>query len=152
PSCEKGCQRAFKAFDMGDSDKAAIDKITARFFNAFTNHDGAVANIDCLHEIFMPGALIVKNLNGEPVIYDVDGFIEPRRAILTDGTLSQFCEREVSESTEIFRNVAHRFSRYEKSWTASGVAMRGAGAKVIQFIRTASGWKILSLAWDDDPA
>jgi len=137
---------------MGDSDKAAIDKITARFFDAFTNRNGAVTNVDCLHEILMPGALIVKNVNAEPVIYDVEGFIEPRRAILTNGTLTEFCEQEISESTDVFRNVAQRFCRYEKSWTASGEHFQGGGATVIQFIRTPSGWKISSLAWDDDPA
>ena len=135
------------------SDKAAIDEITAQFFDAFTNRNGTVPNVDCLHDLFAPQAVIVKNVNGCPVFYDVSGFIEPRKAILTDGTLADFREAEVSEDTQLFGTIAQRFCRYEKSWTtAEGKKHEGAGVKSIQFIHTSQGWKICSLTWDDEPA
>ena len=134
------------------SDKAAIDEITAKFFDAFTNHNGTVPNLECLHDLFAPQAVIVKNVNGSPIVCDVAGFIEPRRTILTDGTLVDFREEEVSEETRIFGTIAQRFCRYEKSWTAEGSKHEGAGVKSIQFIRTQRGWKICSLTWDDAPA
>jgi hypothetical protein len=83
-------------------------------------------------------------------VYDIGGFIEPRRAILTDGSLVDFCEQEVSEETNICGNIAHRLSRYAKAWVASGAAQTGGGTKSMQFVRTAAGWKIASLIWDDD--
>lgn len=135
---------------MSSVDKTAIDELTAAFFDAFTNCGGAVPHIDALYDLFMPGALIVKNVGGVPETYDTAGFIEPRRSILTDGSLVEFREREVSETTEIFGNVAQRFSRYEKSWIAAGQSRTGSGVKSIQFVRSPGGWKISALAWDDE--
>ena len=134
-----------------ESNEAQINELTARFFDAFTNCDGAVPNVDCLHDIFVRQAIIVKNVNGEPVYYDVAGFIEPRRRILTDGTLTDFREAEVAHTTHIYGAIAQRFSRYAKSWSADGKQFEGAGTKGIQYLRTRRGWKICSLTWDDEP-
>lgn len=86
-----------------------------------------------------------------PVVYDVASFLEPRKTILTDGTVREFSEYETSAQTHVYGNIAQRFSRYEKNWIASGVRVEGRGAKVTQFVRTPQGWKISSVAWDDDP-
>ena len=134
------------------NDKAAIDALTGIFFDAFTNRDGKTPAVDRLYEVFVPQALIVKNTGDEPVVYDVAGFVEPRRALLMGGTLSDFREAEVSERTEIFGRIAHRFSIYEKSWKSEGKQFEGRGAKTIQFVRMPQGWKISALAWDDEPA
>ena len=132
------------------NDKAAIDAVTGVFFDAFTSRDGKAASVDRLYEVFVPEALIVKNTGDEPVVYDLAGFVEPRRELLSGGSLTNFREAEVSERTEIFGRIAHRFSVYEKSWTNEGKHHAGRGAKAIQFVRTPQGWKISSLAWDDE--
>ena len=131
-------------------DKTAIDEATAQFFSAFTNGGGVATDVDCLFELFIPQAIIVKNTGDAPEVYDVAGFIEPRRALLNGGSLVDFSEWETSEKTEIFGNIAHRFSTYQKSWSASGKVVTGAGAKTMQFVRTATGWRIAALAWDDE--
>lgn len=131
-------------------DKAAIDDVTAAFFDAFTNANGDAPNVDVLYRLFIPEAVIVSNSGTAPIVYDVAGFVEPRRVLLTGGSLADFSEWEVSEKTEIFGNVAHRLSHYEKSWTASGEPFTGGGAKTIQFVRTPEGWRIASVAWTDD--
>jgi len=134
---------------MTQRDKQAIDEVAAAFFNAFGNRDGAFPDVDSLYRLFIPEALIVKNVGGIPEIYDVVGFVEPRRVLLTGGSLINFSEEEIFERTEIFGNIAHRFSHYRKSWTASGEMLAGQGAKTIQLVRTPTGWRIASLAWDD---
>jgi ribosomal-protein-serine acetyltransferase len=131
-------------------DKAAIDEITRTFFDAFTNRNGAIPKLDKLFELFIPEAIIIKNTGTSPEVYDLSGFIAPRRALLTDGSLIDFCEEETSERTDIFGNVAQRYSPYRKSWSASGKDYKGAGVNVFQFVRAPSGWKISSLAWDDE--
>lgn len=132
------------------SDKDAIDELTAAFFGAFTNHNGGEPGVDRLYSLFMPDAIIVKNVDQATEVYDVSAFIEPRRQVLTNGSLVEFREEEVSETTEIFGNIAQRFSRYEKSWIAAGQSRTGSGVKSIQFVRTTQGWKISALAWDDE--
>lgn len=128
----------------------AIDELTAAFFDAFTNCGGAPPKADTLYAMFLPEAVIVKNVGGTPVAYTVEGFVEPRRTILSDGTLTEFREWETSAHTEVFGNIAQRFGRYAKSWIQNGQQYSGGGAKSIQFVRTPAGWKIASLVWDDD--
>jgi ribosomal-protein-serine acetyltransferase len=85
-----------------------------------------------------------------PVVYDVNGFVEPRRTLLTDGSLADFSEEETLERTEVFGNIAQRFSCYKKSWRAQTMSFSGSGTNSFQFVRTAAGWKIASVVWDDN--
>jgi hypothetical protein len=61
-----------------------------------------------------------------------------------------FEEVEVADITEVFGNVAHRFSTYLKRGSMDGSAIRARGAISTQFIRTAQGWRMSSMAWDDE--
>ncbi|MGW5852693.1 GNAT family N-acetyltransferase [Streptomyces sp. NPDC055254] len=129
--------------------KAELDRLMAVFAGAFTNTRGRRPDLDVIRDVFIPRGRIISNVGGEPVIYDLDAFIEPRQKMLRDGTLTEFSEWEVSEKTEIFGSVAHRFSRYRKSGIHQGESFQGSGHKTTQFLRTPAGWRIASLAWDD---
>ncbi|MEU9107353.1 GNAT family protein [Streptomyces xanthophaeus] len=129
--------------------KAELDRLMAVFADAFTNTGGNRPDLDVIRDVFIPRGRIISNVGGEPVIYDLDAFIEPRQKMLTDGTLTEFSEWEVSESTEILGSIAHRFSRYRKSGIHHGESFQGSGHKTTQFLRTPAGWRIASLAWDD---
>ncbi|THA26081.1 N-acetyltransferase [Streptomyces sp. RKND-216] len=131
------------------SDKAEIDALTRVFLGAFTNTGGSRPDVDAIREVFIPQGRIISNVGGALVTYDLDAFIEPRREMLTDGRLTEFSEREVSERTEIFGSIAHRFSAYRKSGYLAGEWFEGSGAKTTQFVRTPAGWRMSSLLWDD---
>ncbi|MDF9817007.1 DUF4440 domain-containing protein [Streptomyces sp. SPB162] len=100
--------------------------------------------------MFIPQGMIIKNIGAQPVLYDLDAFIEPREKILTDGTLTEFPEWEVAERTEIFGPIAHRFSDYPKSGFLDGAWFEGTGHKTTPFVRTREGRKMSSMAWDDE--
>jgi ribosomal-protein-serine acetyltransferase len=129
--------------------KAELDHLTRTFFGAFTNTGGAPPDVDAIREVFIPQGRIISNVGGDPVIYDLDAFVEPRQRILTDGTLTEFSEWEVAERTEIFGSIAHRLSEYRKSGRFHGEWFEGSGTKTTQFLRTPAGWRMSSLAWDD---
>ncbi len=133
-------------------DRAEIDALAAAFFDAFTMRDNGGADVDRLYRLFIPEALIVKNVGAVTERYGVAEFVEPRRELLSSGRIQGFREEETAAHTELFGNVAQRFSYYRKSWTADGCACQGSGAKAIQLVRTPEGWRISALAWDDlDP-
>jgi hypothetical protein len=132
------------------ADKEAIDAVAAAFFDAFTTTGGRSPDMETLYRLFIERAVIVNNAGGAMQVYDVATFIEPRRTILTNGTLLNFREEEVSEHTAIAGNIAQRLSRYRKSWIDAGVEREGGGTKSLHFVRTPDGWKIASLIWDDD--
>lgn len=133
-----------------ETTKSILDELTRIFYNLFTNKDGKKPNVEGIHQLFIPEGLIIKNSGSAPEIYTLQQFIEPRIKLLTGGSLINFSEKEVTERTEIFGNIAHRFSTYHKSGVLAGKKFETTGMKTIQFIKTTAGWKISSLAWDDE--
>jgi len=132
------------------NDETAIGAIVGTFFDAFTSGPDIRARMDALRAVFLPGAVIVRTCGLEPAVYDVESFIEPRYALLTGDTLTDFSEWELSGHTEVFGDIAHHFCSYAKAWTQDGAKFTGRGMKTIQFIRTADGWRISAAAWDDE--
>lgn len=127
----------------------AIAEVVAAFFAAFTNERGS-APVDTLYDICLPGAAIVATNGGEPAAYTLREFVEPRRALLASGELTDFREYETSGETTVRAHLAQRISRYEKTWKMRGVPMQGTGTKMFSFVLTPQGWKITSLMWQDD--
>ncbi|GAA1377619.1 GNAT family N-acetyltransferase [Streptomyces beijiangensis] len=136
---------------FASADKTELDRLMAACLGAFTNTDGTAPRLDAIREVFIPQGLIIAHTgNGnEPFVYDLDTFIEPRAKMLTDGTLTEFSEWEVSERTEIFHSIAHRSSEYRKSGFRNGEWFEGAGRKTTQYIRTPAGWRMTSMTWED---
>lgn len=133
-----------------EEDEAAIADIVRTFFAAFTSGAECAARLEGLRQLFLPEAVIVRTCGGEPVVYGVDGFISPRRELLTNGTLTDFREWEESGRTEIFGDIAQRFSVYAKAGVQHGASFTGRGMKTLQFVRTSAGWRISAVAWDDE--
>lgn len=126
-----------------------IAEVTSAFFSAFTNAGGS-APVDGLYDICLPEALLVNATNTPPAIYSLALFVEPRRTLLASGSLTEFREYEVVGDTVLCGRIAHRTSRYEKTWIENGQRMVGGGTKILSFILTRQGWKIASVLWHDD--
>jgi len=130
--------------------KAELDKLTAQFFRAVSFEAGTSPPYENLHALFIEAGLLIKNSGTTPEISTVSQFIEPRLASVRSGELTRFNEMELSETTRIFGNVAHRFNSYAKSGTMKGIPFEARGMISAQFILTPSGWKISAMAWDDE--
>ncbi|MDP9024810.1 MAG: DUF4440 domain-containing protein [Candidatus Eremiobacteraeota bacterium] len=126
-----------------------FDELTAQFYGAFDNRAGK-PNVSVLRTLFIPKGLIVKCGAGAPEIYDLESFISPREGLLTDGTLTDFYEQEVSARTEIAGSIATRWSLYRKSGILAHIAFEATGIKTMQLVRTETGWKFSSVAWEDE--
>lgn len=136
---------------MDDRDsKTEIDQLTAVFFQAFTNRGVGRVDFSGLPRLFLPEALIIKSCGAPAEIYDLEGFLAPRERLLNSGSLVDFEEEEVEESTSIFGNIAQRFSLYQKSGVLDGKPFETRGMKTFQYLRTSAGWRISSVSWDDE--
>lgn len=132
------------------ADRAAVQDVVDRFFAAFRSGPGSGPRLDALRELFLPEAVIVRTLGEAPVAYDVDGFIAPRAELLSGGRLADFSEAELSGRIDVFGDIAAYLGRYEKSGVDAGVPFTGRGMKAIHLVRTAKGWRISAVAWDDE--
>ena len=133
-------------------DVAVIEDLVAMFFGAFASGPGVADRLDALRAIFLPDAVIVRTCGGEPAVYDVDGFIAPRRALLAGGTLTGFSEWPLSGRVDVFGDIGHWFGSYAKSGVQDGTPLTGRGMKTLQFVRVAGEWRISAAAWDDERA
>ena len=132
--------------DMSAALKALIDE----FFRAVSFNTGQSPAYAGIRDLFIDDGKLIRNSAELPEISSVDDFIADRERAFASGALTSFEEVEIAETTEVFGNVAHRFSTYTKRGTMHGEAIEGAGVISTQLVRTPSGWKISSMAWDDE--
>ena len=134
----------------GAEDRRQIDELVRLFFRAFTNKRGARPAVESLRELFIAEGVIVKNSGAAPEIYNLGQFIEPRLKLLTEGRLTDFAEEEYDSRTDVVGRVAQRLCFYRKEGVLDGQRFAAQGGKTLQFIKTASGWRITAVAWDDE--
>jgi hypothetical protein len=91
-----------------------------------------------------------RTSTGRPESSTVDEFVRARIEQFESGQLEEFEERETAHRTELFGNVAHRFSRYSKHSVLAGTTTETNGMISTQFVRTPDGWRISAMAWDDE--
>lgn len=132
------------------ADEDAIAAVVRTFFAAFTSDPDLAARVADLRALFLPGAVIVRTCGLAPVVYDVDGFLAPRQELLAGGDLVGFHEWELAGRTEVFGDIALHLCSYAKEWVQEGTALGGRGMKTLHLIRTADGWRISAVAWDDE--
>ena len=133
-----------------DTNKLAIDSLAKMFFSVFCNKNGNNPDWEILKNICIPEILVINKTKAAESIYNLDSFISPRKKLLSDGTLIDFEEFEISEETFLFNSIAQRKSIYEKSGILSGKQFKAQGTKLTQFLKTNSGWKISSVIWEDE--
>jgi hypothetical protein len=125
-------------------------ELLAAFFAAVSFAPGGRPEYARLAGLFLDGATLIRAGGEAPEISTVGAFVAPRQAAVDAGELTAFQEVETAAVTEEFGDVAHRWSTYEKSGVRDGVAFHGRGLISTQFVRTGSGWRISTMAWDDE--
>jgi hypothetical protein len=137
-------------FVMRESDTAAIHGLMGKFLRAVSFEHGQQPSYGDLANLFIPGARLIRNSGASPEISTVEEFVRSRQDAVDSGELTSFEETELRETTELFGNIAHRFSPYAKRGMTRGGPIDVKGAISTQFIRTPEGWRISSMAWDDE--
>jgi hypothetical protein len=128
---------------------AALEALTDAFFRAVSFETGQRPAYAKIRDLFIEDGKLIRNSSELPEISNVEEFIASRQGLVDSGALTAFEEVEIAETTEVFGNIGHRFSTYEKRGTMHGEAIEGAGLISTQFIRSPTGWKMSSMAWDD---
>lgn len=122
----------------------------SRFLGAVSFPAGGRPCYGDLHDLMLDGSMLIKNSGEAPESATVTEFISQRQGLVDAGELTAFEEFELGGTMELFGNVAHRFSHYAKRGVLNGVPFEGRGAISTQFVRTADGWRISAMAWDDE--
>lgn len=136
--------------NQNPQNRIEIDQIVHQFFDLFTNVNDSLPQVNRIKDLFIKEGLLINNTAAEPAIYTLDTFIKPREEILTNGTLTDFREQEITSHTVILDNIAQRSCQYEKSGKLNGEAFEGKGNKLMQFIKIKNKWMLSSVLWSDE--
>lgn len=133
-----------------DAIRIELTALMREFFCAVSFDVDETPQYDMIRALFIESGLLIKNSAATPEISSVDQFIAPRLVLVRAGTLACFFESEISQSTQVFGNIAHRLSVYAKTGILNRVPFQSKGVISTQFIHTAYGWKMSVMAWDDE--
>jgi hypothetical protein len=125
-------------------------ELLRQFFEAVSFEEGDEPAYGRLRDLFVDGGRLITTSGPAPDIAEVDEFITPRQHAFESGELTWFEEVEIDGVTSSFGNVAHRFSRYSKTGRRTGADFAVRGMISTQFVHTPTGWRISSMAWDDE--
>ncbi len=128
----------------------AIANLMAKFLATVSFESGAHPDYTSLPSMFAEAARLVRTASGQPESVGIDEFVRDRTEQVRSGQLNAFAERETSQVTELFGNVAHRFSTYSKRSEHAGAVAESDGIISTQFVNTPAGWRISAMAWDDE--
>lgn len=132
-----------------DQDALLIGKCIHDFYSIFSNAFRE-PEFEVINEICSTSANIIKKSADGAEVYDLESFINPRKRILTDGTLTEFSEWETGEETRIVGTIAQRYSKYHKKGLLNGKYFEASGHKMFQLMKEHGVWKIVHVIWEDE--
>jgi hypothetical protein len=131
-----------------EQDKKAIDSCIKNLYNYLSYVNGKMEGVDSIASLFIQDAKLVANFGRQPQTWLVPQFI----VFIKDGYSKQSItdreETELFEKTEIFGNIAQRFSTYKISFTVNRKIDQRRGINGIQLLKINGKWLINSLVWD----
>lgn len=136
-------------FEILNTVKESIDNLVKTFFALFTNKLQK-PKLELIKLICVENTFISRNSKNNTDIFNLETFITPRIELLTNGSLINFEEKEISESTVIKENIAQRVSLYQKEGILNGERFSETGNKLFQFLKIDNTWKICSIIWNDN--
>jgi hypothetical protein len=131
------------------NDLEAIAQRTKALYAAISFAPGKHPDLDGLKRLFLLPGNLINNNEENPEAWDVEAFLESYRQQISSGAVASFVEEEISGRTEIFGNIAHRFSTYQARFPAANSEAVILGINSIQFIKTGGVWQVVSIIWND---
>jgi hypothetical protein len=131
-------------------DRAELDELMARFLRAVSFEEGGRPSYAELNHLFVDGARLINATPDPAEIATLEEFIRVRDERVSSGALTWFEEVESAQATEVFGDVAQRWSTYRKRGAMEGTEIDARGVIATQFVRTGEGWRMTAMAWDDE--
>lgn len=129
--------------------EAEIETLISKLYSAICFLPGGKPDFDLLRTLFIPGAKMISNNADQPVIMEVEGYVERMTNGINSGRLVSFQESEVASTTEVFGKIAHRFSTYTSRFLPEDEKPFDVGINSIQMMEVDGKWLISSLLWNN---
>lgn len=140
------CTSTAPAPEPAGGDRFDVEATVLASYNVVSGPAGR-RDWDRFKDLFAPTARIVNAADGSSVTPD-----ELANAWTAELNAHDFFQRPVETRVDVAGNAAQVLSRYESRHKATDEQPYARGVKLVQLIRTAEGWRIQSLVWQDDAA
>lgn len=131
-----------------DQDKKEIDTCIQKLYKFLSYSNGNLDSLASIGNLFTPDAKLLSNLGNQPQSWFVPQFVDFVKEGLSKQSITDRQEVELSEKTEIFGKISHRFSTYKIDFIIKGKAEQRKGINSIQLLKLNGKWQIYSLVWD----
>ncbi len=130
-------------------DLIEIEELTEALYSCISFFQGESPDLVRLRGLFIEKGILINN-NDDPLIFTIDSFVDAIDYQISAGSLKSFSEREIAERTEIFGNIAHRFSTYEARFDPDDAEPLTVGINSIQLVKVGESWLVSCLVWNDE--
>jgi hypothetical protein len=134
----------------GSPTDAGAEAAVRKLYELVSFEAGTTPDWDQVRELIIESAVVVLRTGRETTtVFDREGFIAAFVAFIEQASVQEtgFTERIVSLQTTVFRDIAHVLVVFESHIPGSG-RPPGRGVDSIQLLRTADGWRIVSITND----
>jgi hypothetical protein len=134
------------------ADVASADAIIAALYGVISGPAGEKRDWNRFRSLFIPDARLIiargrrDSTSGRvlPRVLTTESYIQGAGALEEKG----FFEREISQVSETFGGVTHRFSTYESRARAEDPQPFARGINSIQLLNDGTRWWVVTIFWD----
>ena len=150
-ACAAPSKSPSPAAAVADADRDAILRITTDVYAIVSGAKGQARDWDRLRGHFVDGGRMLVSMQLPTGRYGASTFsVEEFVAMGTANSEQRgFVEAPMVTRIETFGGVGHAFSSYTARETAGAVPF-ARGVNSFQFVLTAKGWRIASIAWSEE--
>jgi hypothetical protein len=134
------------------ADVSSADAIIGALYDVISGPAGQARDWDRLRSLFIPDARLIyvrpsRDSAAAARVMTPDGYITSSGRMLEQ---RGFFEREISQISETFGGVAHRFSTYESRARADDPTPFARGINSIQLLNDGRRWWVVTIYWDSE--
>lgn len=131
------------------ADVSSADAIIAALYDVISGPAGQKRDWDRFRSLFAPGARLIPT-GRRPDGSHLMRVLTPEEYLTSSGPMLErngFFEREISQTSESFGGIVHRFSTYDSKRTATDSVPFARGINSIQLVNDGQRWWVVTIFW-----
>lgn len=134
------------------ADVSSADAIIAALYDVISGPAGQKRDWDRFRSLFAPGARLIPSGTRQNGAHFMRVLTPDEYATNSAPVLEQngFFEREISQTSESFGGIMHRFSTYESRHTATDTVPFTRGINSIQLVNDGQRWWVVTIFWEGE--
>ncbi|QTL36675.1 hypothetical protein [Pseudoalteromonas viridis] len=136
--------------NMHEQDLKQIDQLVAELYASISFKVGDKPDLKKMTSLFSTNAQMKNENESQRLEVKPQEFAEIYQEQIDKGAVNCFIESEIWGETQIFGNIAHRFSTYEARFDPDAEEPFCKGVNSIQFTKQQGVWRVVSMIWNDE--